>query len=394
MRSKRILSLLLAALMLVSPLTSCSNADEDGPRDTADGQTDTASETEAEPQDNLPDDLDFENTELYFAGNNRGETRAEIAVKDYEGEPVNDAVYERNLIVEKRLNVKITSLEEDGGIVDKVATVIRSGSAEYDTVAAECCAVLPKTLEGLFMDLNQTEYLDLTQPWWSQGFNYAVSHRDSQYAATGSMLLSLYRFCFVTVFNKRIFDEAGQTYLYDLVENGQWTLDKQIEMIPVFYRDNGNGEQDLQGDVYGFMSTDATDVDAYWSACNLKIVDKNAENEYEFVFDTARVFDTAEKLIRLFHGTDGGTYQGMHSDSDWGTIRSTFAQGNAAMASLRLLELESEVSTRVKPGSQALTLLDKAYVQDTSLHKRKEIMVPTPKSLKAGLWILNQHKAS
>jgi hypothetical protein len=156
------------------------------------------------------------------------------------------------------------------------------------------------------------------------------------------MLLSLYRFCFVTVFNKRIFDEAGQTYLYDLVENGTWTLDKQIEMIPKFHRDNGNGQQDLQGDVYGFIGTDATDMDAYWSACNLKIVDKTDDNEYEFVFDPARVFETAEKLIQLFHGTDGGTYQGLHSDGDWATVRSTFANGNAAMAAFRLLELENE----------------------------------------------------
>lgn len=342
MKSKRSLSLLLAALMLVSPLASCSTANEGGTVQTTADQTAASAETETTLQDNLPDDLDFKNTELFFAGNSRTETKAELAVEGLEGEPVNDAVYERNLTVEKRLNVKITSFEQKGGIVDKVATVIKAGSAEFDMVAAECCAVLPKTLEGLFMNLNQARYMDLTQPWWSQGFNHAVSHRDSQYAATGSLLLSLYRFCFVTVFNKRIFDDAGQTYLYDFVENGTWTLDKQIEMIPIFYRDNGNGEQDLQGDVYGFISTDATDVDAYWSACALKIVDKNADNEYEFVFNTARVFEAAEKLIRLFHGTDGATYQGLHTDGDWDTVRSTFANGNAAIASFRLLEMENE----------------------------------------------------
>ena len=340
MKSKRVLSVILAALMLVSALPSC--ASEGDQTDNTAAEQITAAESDTSIQDNLPDDLDFGDTELFIAGNSRAETQAEISVKGYEGEPVNDSVYERNLIVEKRLGVKITSLEQKSGIVDKVATVIKAGSAEYDAVAAECCALLPKTLEGLFMDLNQTEYLDLTQPWWSQGFNHAVSHRDSQYAATGSLLLSLYRFGFVTVFNKRIFDEAGQPYLYDLVEKREWTLDKQIEMIPVFHRDNGNGEQDLDGDVYGFMSTDATDVDAYWSACMLKIIDKNEDNEYEFVFDTARVFDAAEKLIQLFHGTDGGTYQGFHSDGDWNTIRNAFSDGYTAMAAFRLLELENE----------------------------------------------------
>jgi hypothetical protein len=259
------------------------------------------------------------------------------------GEPVNDAVFERNLTVENRLGIKINSLEVGSGAVDKVSTAVKANSSEYDVLAAECCAVLPKTIEGLFANLTATEYLNLEQPYWSQGLNSAISHRESQYAATGSLLLSMYRFAFITAFNKRIFDDANQAYLYEYVENGTWTLDKQISLIPLFYRDNGDGIQDLNGDVYGFISTDATEVDAYWSSCQLPIIGKTADNEYEFVFDTSRVVDVAEKLIRLFHDTDGGTYQGLHSDGDWPTIRQAFADGFSAMATTRLLELENEI---------------------------------------------------
>ena len=338
-KSKRALSAILAAVLLSASLASCATGNETNPDDSTQA---SATETETQIQDNLPDDLNFNDAELTIAGNARAETLAEIAVAGLIGEPVNDAVYERNTIVSKRLGVRIVSLEENGGIVEKVTTSVKAGSAEYDAMAAECYITLPKTLEGVFADLNSTEYLDLEQPWWSQGFNKAISYQENQYVAAGSMLLSLYRFGFVTVFNKRIFDDAGQTYLYEHVENGSWTLDKQIELIPLFHRDNGNGVKDLEGDVYGFVTSDFTNVDAYWSACSLKIIDKNEDNEYEFVFDTARTFDIADKLIQLYHRTDDGLYA-FSADDDWATIRQMFSDGECAMATFRLLELENEV---------------------------------------------------
>ena len=342
MKSNRILSALLATLMLTASFTACAVGDTTL-GDESSTQTEAATDEKQGPQDNLPADLSFNNVELVFASNKRAETLAEVAVSNLIGEPVNDAVFERNTAVEKRLGIKIISIEEDKDIVGKVSTAVNAGTADYDAMAAECYITLPKTLEGIFVDLNTTEYLDLTQPYWSQGLNSSISYRDTQYVAAGSMLLSLYRFGFVTVFNKRLFDDSSLPYLYESVQNGTWTLDKQTEIIPLLHRDNGNGTQDLEGDVYGFVSSDFTNVDAYWSACMLKIIDKNAENEYEFVFDTARVFDAAEKLLKLYHQTDSGMYSNFHSDDDWPTIRQMFADGRAAMATFRLLELENQV---------------------------------------------------
>ena len=339
MKCKRILSALLAGLLVLPTLASCATATDPIEKNTS-AQTTAVTEADTGLRDDLPDDLDFEDAEVTIAGNKHDETKAEIAVEGLMGEPVNDAVFERNTLVENRLGVKIIPYEEDHNIVDKVTTAVKAGSAEFDAMAAECFITLPKTLEGVFADLNDTEYLNLEQPWWSQGLNEAISHQENQYIATGSMLLSLYRFGFITVFNKRIFTEANQPYLYDHVENGTWTLDKQIELIPIFHRDNGNGVQDEEGDIYGFITSDYTNVDAYWSSCELPIISKNEDNEYEFVFDSARVFDAAEKLIKLFHDTDGGLYA-LRPDDKWPVIRQMFADGYAAMASFRLLELEN-----------------------------------------------------
>ena len=53
----------------------------------------------------------------------------------------------------------------------------------------------------------------------------------------------MYRFAFVTVFNQRLFVDTNQVFLYDYVENGTRTLDRQISRGPLFHRDNGDGVQ-------------------------------------------------------------------------------------------------------------------------------------------------------
>ena len=52
---------------------------------------------------------------------------------------------------------------------------------------------------------------------------------------------------------KDMFTDANQPFLYEHVENGTWTLGKQISPVPLFHRDNGNNAQDKSGDVYGFV---------------------------------------------------------------------------------------------------------------------------------------------
>ena len=347
MKAKRIICALLAGLMLAGTLASCA-AGDGGAETTVDPSSLETEEVTLMSAD-LPEDLNFEGTEVNIISRYKeGWTNAEIAVEGLKGEPVNDAVFERNRAVEARLGIKINSIEDNtdshDAVVQKVATAVRGGLKDYDIMAAPAYTTLSETLNGTFMNLRGSEcmYLDLEREWWIQGFNEAIRYDGAQYAALGSMVLSMYRFGFVTVFNKAMFTNASQPFLYDYVKNGTWTLDKQAQLAPLFYKDDGNNKQDLTGDTYGFVSSSYTNIDAYWSACQLKIIDQNADNEYEFVFDTARTFDVADKLIRLYHGTDGGLYA-FSLDEDWATIRSMFAEGQCAMASFRLLELENEV---------------------------------------------------
>ena len=351
MNKTRILAALLATLMLTGTLVSCGETLETPAQTEASTVGGTqAEETETELVDELPDDLDYNQDEIVILSRYReGWTSGEIAVPELTGEEVNDAVYERNATVEARLGVKIVSIEENnndpGVVVNKVANAVKANTHEYDIMAAACYTAVNQSLNGTFADLRQANYLDFEKPWWSQGFNEVVEYQGAQYAVTGSMVLSLYRFAFVTVFNKDLFTDAKQPFLYEYVKDGTWTLDKQIELVPIFHRDNGNEIQDKEGDVYGLISNDYISVDPYWSSCMVDIIQKNGDGDYEFVFDSGKLHSVAEKTLHLFYNNGNAMYNIKHYglDDEQNDIRNMFSEGYGAMATLRIMELENGV---------------------------------------------------
>ena len=347
MKICRILAILVAATLLFSALCACGEPTPPS-TSTENGPTDTAQETEL--TDDLPDDLNYGGDEIVILSRYReGWTSGEIAVEKLNSEPVNDAVFERNRFVGDRLGVKIISVEEPGDsayiVSDKAALAVKSGTHEYDILAAACYVSLNESLNNTFADMRKSEYIDFDKPWWSQGYNEVVEYQGSQFCGLSSALLSQYRFAFVTLFNKELFDNVNQPYLYEAVEDGTWTLDKQIALIPIFHQDNGNGVQDEEGDIYGFVSCDYVSTDPYWSSCMVDIIKKNEVGEYEFVFDSGKLHSVADKVLELFYGTEGGTYDYKMEleNAEQYRIRDMFGRGGAAMATIRILDMENEV---------------------------------------------------
>ena len=120
---RRILSLLLAALMLAGAV-SCSGggngltddpagkpevtSDAGIPAVTADDPEEPQGNGRSEVKDSLPDDLDFGGATLHFytRGGDR-DTLMEFEAEELNGEVVNDAVYARNLAAQERLNISL-----------------------------------------------------------------------------------------------------------------------------------------------------------------------------------------------------------------------------------------------------------------------------------------------
>ena len=338
---KRLMSILMLLATLAMTLAACVEV----PDPEQGGQ---ASQEQGETLllDNIPEDLKFNGEDVVILSRSMaGWTQDEIAVPELNSEPVNDAMFNRNIAVGDRLNVNIVSspIEDPDQFkpITEIERVVKAGSEDYDLVAAACYVALGSTVKGTFLDLTDLEYLDLSQSYWMQDYNEVISYGESQYTATGMIALSTYRFAFVTLFNKELFDNKSLPYLYEAVNNNEWTLDYQATLIEDFYQDlNGNGKQDEE-DLFGLVSCPGLSVDAYWSACDVPLVQKDMDGAYEWVLDTARLADVVDKVLYLFYEC-GGTYlyKEVVNNTEQDEIREMFSDGRSAMATLRLVAVE------------------------------------------------------
>ena len=385
MNTKRILSAILAGLLLAGSLTACATGDDTPTDETKQPvQTTAAVEEETELSDNLPKDLNFGEEEIIFISRDRdGWYDREIWVQDVSGEPINDAVYERNKTVEQRLNVKITDIPDKDEPCSEVEIAVNAGTHEYDVMAAACFVTLGQTPRGIYANLRDTAYIDFDKPWWSEGLNDATHYKGTQYVLTGSMLLSIYRFAYATVFNQKLFDDASQPYLYEYVDDGTWTLDKQISLVPIFHRDNGNGIQDQEGDIYGYISTQHISVDPYWASCEVDILSRDEDGDFAIVFDSGKLHGVAEKVLELYYGTDNSAYilSTYGSDEHMDGCCDMFAEGKGAMATIRVMGLERETFRNMtdKFGIVPMPKYDETQKEyHTMLHDRFTVIaIPT-----------------
>ena len=355
---KRFLIFLLIVAMVLPVAVACGKTDDTSVDQTTATEQTTTAATEAtttvaqtneyEIGDAMPENLNFDGKEITILSRGRDWCKDEISVNEITGELVNDAVFNRNAAVETRLNVKIVNHmiagTGDYEIVDLMRTQVPSGSSDYDVVVGPAYADLSGVPNNLYQNLLEIEHLDLSRPYWAQGFNEAMTIGEGQYLSTGAACLSFYRFVFATFFNKDMFDENNVPYLYDEVNNGTWTLDRQAEISQAFYSDvNGNGHSDA-GDIFGFaLNHDEIGVDPYWAAFELPILTKDANNFLVFSPDVERLTNVVGKLNDFVWGSQS-VYRVLSygSDDEQSDLAKMFSEDVAAMTTLRLIEVESE----------------------------------------------------
>ena len=344
---KHVLSVLLS-LLLASSLffSSCGNAAEDTavpdtPQIAETKSPETEAETTSKRLDSLPEQVDLGGTEIRVVGYVEGTTNGnELSVEELNGEVINDAVYNRNLNVEKRLNVSIVpNVTPEWSASGEVRNMIQSGSDELDVYFANSCITFNVAAEGLFLDLFTVDNLDFSKPYWSQGFVDTASINGRLYLATGPMSLGFYRYLMIDIFNKNLFQRNGFDTLYGTVLEGKWTLEYQNSLASAFYIDlNGDGERDAD-DQYGFVTRAANDTsinDGYWASLNLHTIAKDENGYYILDLELDSFSSAVDRLLTLVQGN--GTAGMCKNDDD---IYKRFTEGRAAMSNARLHAVES-----------------------------------------------------
>lgn len=352
----RMLALTLAIAMLALTAISCGagKTEESAATTTAvadvttEATTEQTTETTKDPNtSDLPEDLNYTGEVINIISRDSDWVRDEIWVEQINGDVVNDAVYQRNSAVEERLGLKINNITISGtdnyAVSDEVRIAVKAGSDEFDILANSVYSSIMYSAENIFHNLYNCDYLDLEKPYWAQGFNQAASFGEAQYMCTGAAALTLYRYMFVTFFNKDLLAEATDVNLYEVVNQGKWTLDYHNELASKFYTDlNGNGQSD-DADRFGFVCTNMAYIDAYWSSCQLPILTKDENNAYLYSVDLEKVSAAVDKILKLWYDCEGSHIFESVSDAENQLIGTrAIAERRTATTTLRLVSVETD----------------------------------------------------
>lgn len=347
----KVFALLLAILTVLPLVIACAETapgDEVTTEDLAE-TTPSPDNTNEEPVETilqsatLPDNLNFGGETIYFLSRDSVFVDDEVSVQDQNGAQVNDAIYNRNKRVEQLLGIKIDDRKITGDnyvVSTELRNAAKNGEANFDIAANSTYSTIMYTAENILVDLTECEYLDLDAIYWSQGFNEQASFGEAQYLCTGAMAISLFRYMFVTFYNKQLVENTEYEDLYGVVDSGKWTLDYQIKLAKDLYKDNGDGNV-TEDDTFGFATSTVLYVDPYWSSCDVTILKKNADNIPEYALDIEKVTSVFGKVIELYHRSSSWMDNSSGDDGKQNALSAIFSSGRAATTTMRLVSVET-----------------------------------------------------
>ena len=378
---KKTLIWLIVAVMLTTLLSSCA----DDPQTDPNGDGTTAGEQQTLPNDDVDDlgEVDLGGRDVVILSRVEVVNENEVYAEELNSEPINDAVYNRNLALEDRLkcNIEVVQLLPEAGsiageAVDEVNNMVVAGGTDYNIVANASYTSMTLAINGRMTDLRGTQYIDFDKNYWSQGFNDALSYKDSQFFVTGPMSLSYYRYMFVTLFNKNLVEDANlETSLYEVVDNGEWTIGYMQSLAEMFYRDlNGDGSRD-GGDLYGFcarIGPTSSMMDGYWEGSEICILHKDEDNAYTYEIDKERLSDSLDAVLGLLNCPGSFTATTNAGDGD---VLTKFAQDESVMINYRLIAVEDALIRNMVNDYGILPIPKLTAAQDYSTHVQVEVIL-------------------
>ncbi|MBQ8577349.1 MAG: hypothetical protein IJ449_05200 [Clostridia bacterium] len=305
------------ALLLLATAAISACADADTVSDTVTtaapqtGETTEAIETEA-PEYTAPGAdyggesftvgaVDYERAGRSFSWKAAG--YCEVFTDEENGDPINDAIYQRNLAIAETLNVKLDLylFSELGQISAEFRKLVLAAEDVMD-IAMVNAVGLPNVIgSGLLVDLNTLPGVDFTHSWWDQTAREEMTILDSMYAATGDISLFMSFAPISYFYNKHLVETLDLEDPYTLVRSGTWTLDKAIEYSTAAASDlNGDGNMDPTQDRFG-MLCESTSLIYAAHAAGVNLTSKDSEGAPYLDVALERAVSLTDTLVPFFN---------------------------------------------------------------------------------------------
>ena len=301
--SKRAISSLLLAAMLAT-LAACGSepAADGGNDETTSGKaSDTVTET-VEKAD-IPEDK-YEGYEFRMLGKETPASSSvnELFAESETGDTLNDAIYQRNRMVEERFDVKMT-LITSGSRIGDMSQAVLAGDDAYDIVLDTTVNIAPAISNRYVHSINDLQYIDIDKSWWNTELIEDSAINGNPYFLMGDISYSWRDATWVLCFNKRLYNEYGLEEPYKMVRDGKWTIDVLEEHCRDITKDlNGDAKLD-KDDQWGLLSSKTAGLGLVTSS-GITSVSKAKDGSLEYTLDSERNVDVLGRIRKLMTNND------------------------------------------------------------------------------------------
>lgn len=337
MKKIRFLCLLLAFVISTSFLFSCAEAG--GPnlntRDPSDNSADIGDFAEG--------DFDSEPFTFLFLRQKAGD-------KDYyggnyldaeglTGATIQDVVYKRNMAVEEKYNVQVEQIIADNLQPSEIAqNYYMAGDFCFDVIYGWGYKMGACIVENYFTDIGDLEHVDLTQEYWCPSAMDELSINGKVYVWINDISMNKLEWAYFLLYNKQIFEDYNVEALcgspYDLVDSGEWTIDKFLQMVTSVSNDLDGDGVITKYDVYGIINLNLVDLAM---ASGIRAAQRADDDTYKLSYYSDKSITLANKLNDVFNNSDYNKMEDeIWKDADlsgfndqWEYSRSFFATDHA-----------------------------------------------------------------
>ncbi len=310
---KKIISLMLAMLMVATLGFAIVGCNKDQSKDTSNITVDVTTPGEDEPKLEVPDKkYDGAEFTVYMGGQGLG-----VADKfndwsdtndDYQ--TVADAVFKRNKTLEELYDIKISSKEEwgsengSGKSFQRVSEDYLAEECEFSLYEVGTYAAANLARSGYLKDMNsEGSYINVTKPWWDQGITKDLQIRGRMYYTTGDISVGDNLATHNIYFNKELMRSEKLPNFYELVESGKWTLDEYIVNVKKVAKELNGDDTMNENDRYGAIIWNDS-MQATFAGAGQRIGTINDEGAIELTMSNEITTDLITKYTEVCFNRD------------------------------------------------------------------------------------------
>ncbi len=356
MRKKLTALLLCAAMLAGSAVMLASCADKDPAKNPT--VNPGGSNVEGQPKlEDLPK-IDMEEATIGFAiaeTDGDGFHERSIVPPDEESEDIVDvAVFNRNAKIEAYFNCSIEIIQyADNSLNATIGSQLLAGAPEYDILGARQYDDVQLALKGVVYDLNMMEadygvnYLNLDAEYWAKGYNDALQVGNGRYWVTGDLCLRYsggYYCYFVnhTLYNEKLAETYGN--IYDVVRDGEWTLDTLTKMCSGLHEDLDGDEKTSAGDQLAIAQPVWDNANGLSISSGVVYSYRHEDGTYQLtmVKGNKQLEDFMTKFYNLLQTPGVYNYGGAYNEAmlKLAANEATFVSGRLNQAELYLRDME------------------------------------------------------